>query len=69
MLKSVIAKDTWDHWLVTCSMSSRQACQASPFILLSLYEKVIDAVDQSENSDVVYLDFSNSFDKVPTNSC
>ncbi len=33
--------------------------------LLSFYSKVFEAVDQNENYDVVYLDFSKAFDKVP----
>ena len=33
--------------------------------LLSFYNKVFEAVDRDENYDVVYLDFSKAFDKVP----
>ncbi len=33
--------------------------------LLSFYKKVIEAVDLDENYDVVYLDFSKEFHKVP----
>ncbi len=32
--------------------------------ILSFYNKVIEAVDQDENYNVVYLDFSKAFDKV-----
>ncbi len=33
--------------------------------LLSLYTKIIEAVDRDENYDILYLDFSKAFEKVP----
>ncbi len=33
--------------------------------LLSLYNRVFEAADRDENYDVIYLDFSKAFDKVP----
>ncbi len=40
----------------------RKSCLTN---LLSFYNKIFEAVDQDENYDVVYLDFSKAFDKVP----
>ncbi len=33
--------------------------------LLSFYNKVFETIDRDDNYDVVYLDFSKAFDKVP----
>ncbi len=33
--------------------------------LLSFYNRVFEAADGDENYDVIYLDFSKAFDKVP----
>ena len=33
--------------------------------LMSFHRKVYEAVDNDENYDIIYLDFSKSFDKVP----
>ena len=33
--------------------------------LLEFFEKITDIVDQGEAADVIYLDFSKAFDKVP----
>ncbi len=46
------------------SMGSLQAGHALPISYPSI-KKVMEAVDQDENYDVVYLDFRKAFDKVP----
>ena len=69
MLESIIARSIRDHLerhsLINDSQHGFTTGRSCLTNLLSFYKKVIEAVDQDQNYDVVYLDFSKAFDKVP----
>ncbi len=68
MLESIIARSIRDHLerhrLINDSQHGFTTGRSCLTNLLS-YKKVIVAVDQDENYDVIYLDFNKVFDKVP----
>ena len=69
MLESIIARNIRDHLerhrLINDSQNGFTPGKSFPTNLWSFYNKIFEAVDQDEDYDVVYLDFSKAFDKVP----
>ena len=37
--------------------------------LLEFMEDITKAIDQGDEVDIIYLDFSKAFDKIPTGGC
>ena len=69
MLESIIARNIREHLekhsLIHDSQHGFTKGRSCLTNLLSFYNKVFEAVDRDENYDVIYLDFSKAFDKVP----
>ncbi len=69
MLESIIARGIWGHLkkhnLIHDSQHGFMKGKSCLTNLLSFYTRVIEAADRDENYDVLYLDFSKAFDKVP----
>ncbi len=69
MLESIIVRSIRAHLerhsLINDSQQGFTTGRSCITNLLSFCKKVIEAVDQDENYDVVYLDFSKEFDQVP----
>ena len=57
LLESIRARNTREHGFM-----KGKSCLTN---LLTFYRKVYEAADKDENYDVIYLDFSKAFDKVP----
>ena len=69
MLESIVAKRIREHLeshgLIADSQhgfTKGRSCQTN---LLSFYRPVYEAADNDDNYDVIYLDFSKAFDRVP----
>ncbi len=73
MLESIIARNNRDHLerhsLINDPQHGFIAGRSCLTDLLSLYKKVIEAVDQDESYDVVYLDISKASIRYPTDGC
>ena len=69
MMESVIAKNIREHLerhkLINESQHGFTKGRSCLTNLLSFYSKVYEAADNGDNYDILYLDFSKAFDKVP----
>ena len=69
MLESIIVNRLREHIeghnLIRVSQHGFSKGKSCVTNLLSFYTKVYKASDNNENYDVIYLDFSKAFDKVP----
>lgn len=69
MLESIIARKIREHLdfhkLITDSQHGFTKGKSCVTNLLSFYRTVYEAADDDDNYDVIYLDFSKAFDRVP----
>ena len=69
MMESIIARNIRDHLdkhkLIKESQHGFSKGKSCLTNLLSFYSKVYEAADNDENYDILYLDFSKAFDRVP----
>ena len=69
MLESIIAKRLRKHLdrhkLIRDSQHGFQTGKSCLTNLLTFYRKVFEAADNDDNYDVIFLDFSKAFDRVP----
>ena len=69
LLESIIARNIREHLekynLIKSTQHGFMKGKSCLTNLLTFYRKVYEAADKDENYDVIYLDFSKAFDKVP----
>ena len=69
LLESIIANKIREHLekfsLINDSQHGFSKGRSCLTNLLTFYRNVYEAVDNGENYDIIYLDFSKAFDKVP----
>ena len=69
LLESVIANNIREHLekfsLINDSQHGFSKGKSCLTNLLTFYRNGYEAVDNDENYDIIYLDFSKAFDKVP----
>ena len=69
LFESIIAKNIRDHLdkhnLIKGSQHDFVKGKSCLTNLLSFYKKVYEAADNNDDYDIIYLDFSKAFDKVP----
>ena len=65
LLKDKIMDHLLDQQILKSSQHGFMKNKSTVTNLLEFFEKITDIVDQGEAADVIYLDFSKAFDKVP----
>ena len=65
IIARVIRKHFDEHKLIRYSQHGFSKGKSCPTNLLSFYRKVFETIDKGEEYDIVYLDFSKAFDRVP----
>lgn len=70
LLEFIIVRKVKDHLernkLIKKSQNGFTKGKSSLTNLLSLYSRVSEEADRDKNYDIIYLDFSKHFDKIPS---